>query len=168
MVGVVTDGRDACGVIHKVLSMKALGRGRDGGEQSFSLCKRSFLKEICVWWRKNTGGKYVAFSGVWFFCDPMNFSLLGSSVHGILQARMLSRLSFPSPGDLLDPKFKPASLELESRFFTTEPPGKPQDYVIHVTSFQSCLPFGGPYGPVLLPGKSHEWRSLVGCSPWGC
>ena len=21
--------------------------------------------------------------------------------------------------------------------------------------------------PVLLPGKSHEWRSLVGCSPWG-
>ena len=21
--------------------------------------------------------------------------------------------------------------------------------------------------PVLLPGKSHAWRSLVGCSPWG-
>ena len=21
--------------------------------------------------------------------------------------------------------------------------------------------------PVLLPGKSHEWRSLEGCSPWG-
>ena len=21
--------------------------------------------------------------------------------------------------------------------------------------------------PVLLPGKSHERRSLVGCSPWG-
>ena len=21
--------------------------------------------------------------------------------------------------------------------------------------------------PVLLPGESHEWRSLVGCSPWG-
>ena len=21
--------------------------------------------------------------------------------------------------------------------------------------------------PVLLPGKSHRWRSLVGCSPWG-
>ena len=20
--------------------------------------------------------------------------------------------------------------------------------------------------PVLLPGKSHGWRSLVGCSPW--
>ena len=22
--------------------------------------------------------------------------------------------------------------------------------------------------PVLLPGKSHGWRSLVGYSPWGC
>ena len=21
--------------------------------------------------------------------------------------------------------------------------------------------------PVLLPGKSYEWRSLLGCSPWG-
>ena len=21
--------------------------------------------------------------------------------------------------------------------------------------------------PVLLPGKSHGWRSLVGCGPWG-
>ena len=22
--------------------------------------------------------------------------------------------------------------------------------------------------PVLLPGKSHGWKSLEGCSPWGC
>ena len=22
--------------------------------------------------------------------------------------------------------------------------------------------------PAFLPGKSHGWRSLVGCSPWGC
>ena len=22
--------------------------------------------------------------------------------------------------------------------------------------------------PLLLPGKSHGWRSLVGYSPWGC
>ena len=22
--------------------------------------------------------------------------------------------------------------------------------------------------PVLVPGKSHGWRSLVGCGPWGC
>ena len=23
-----------------------------------------------------------------------------------------------------------------------------------------------PHTPVLLPGKSHGWRSLVGCTPW--
>ena len=25
-----------------------------------------------------------------------------------------------------------------------------------------------PHSSTLLPGKSHGWRSLVGCSPWGC
>ena len=31
-------------------------------------------------------------------------------------------------------------------------------------------PLGEGHGtplPVLLPGKSHGWRSCVGCSPWG-
>ena len=28
-------------------------------------------------------------------------------------------------------------------------------------------PLLGVHTPVLLPGKSHRWRSLVGCSPWG-
>ena len=31
-------------------------------------------------------------------CEPMDYSLLGSSVHGIFQARYWSGLSFPSPG----------------------------------------------------------------------
>ena len=30
----------------------------------------------------------------------------------------------------------------------------------------SAIPIKQPT-PVLLPGKSHGWRSLVGCSPWG-
>ena len=25
-----------------------------------------------------------------------------------------------------------------------------------------------PPSPVLLPGESHGWRSLVGYTPWGC
>ena len=36
-----------------------------------------------------------------------------------------SRLSFPSPGDLPDPGFKPVFPALAGRLFTTEPPGKP-------------------------------------------
>ena len=36
-----------------------------------------------------------------------------------------SRLPFPTPGDLHDPRIKPASSALSDRCFTTEPPGKP-------------------------------------------
>ena len=35
-------------------------------------------------------------------CDPMDCSLLSSSVHGILQARILEGVAIPSPGDLPD------------------------------------------------------------------
>ena len=33
-------------------------------------------------------------------CDPIDCSPPGSSVHGLLQARMLEWVAFPSPGDL--------------------------------------------------------------------
>ena len=47
---------------------------------------------------------------------------------GFSKARILEWLSFPSPGDHLDPGFRPASPlspALAGRFFTVEPPGKP-------------------------------------------
>ena len=43
-------------------------------------------------------------------CDHMDCSPPGSSVHGILQARIIEWLSFPPPGDLPDPGIEPASL----------------------------------------------------------
>ena len=42
--------------------------------------------------------------------DLMTHSLSGSSVHGILQARILEWLSCPPPGDLPNPGIDPASL----------------------------------------------------------
>ena len=35
-------------------------------------------------------------------------------------------------------------------------------------STTGCWVHFGPGSPVLLPGKYHGQRSLVGCSPWGC
>ena len=55
----------------------------------------------------------------------MNYSLPGSSVHGISQARILEQVAFLSPGDLPDPGIKPVFPALAGRFFTAEPPGKP-------------------------------------------
>ena len=43
-------------------------------------------------------------------CDTMDYRLPRSSVHGTSQARILSRLPFPSPGDLLHPGIEPTSL----------------------------------------------------------
>ena len=42
-------------------------------------------------------------------CNPMDCSLPGSSVHGILQARILEWLSCSPPGDLSDPGIEPTS-----------------------------------------------------------
>ena len=43
-------------------------------------------------------------------CDPVNYSLPGSSVHAIFQARMLERVAiFPPTGDLPDPQIEPMS-----------------------------------------------------------
>ena len=46
-------------------------------------------------------------------CDPMNYSPLGSSVHGIYQARILEWMPFPSPADLPDPGIEPGSPALQ-------------------------------------------------------
>ena len=47
-------------------------------------------------------------------CDFMDHSLPGSSVHGTSQARILSELPFPPPGDLPDPGIKPWSPALQA------------------------------------------------------
>ena len=43
-------------------------------------------------------------------CDRMDCGPPGSTVHGILQARILEWYPFPSPGDLPDPEIKPGTL----------------------------------------------------------
>ena len=55
----------------------------------------------------------------------MAYSPPDSSVHGILQARILEWVAMPSSGDLPDPGIKPVSPALAGGFFTAEPPGSP-------------------------------------------
>ena len=43
-------------------------------------------------------------------CDAMECSPPGSSVHGILQTRILEWVAMPSPGDLPDPGIECTSL----------------------------------------------------------
>ena len=48
----------------------------------------------------------------------------GSSIHGILQARILCGQPFSSPGDLPDPGIEPGSPALKADSLLSEPPGK--------------------------------------------
>ena len=56
-------------------------------------------------------------------CDPMDCSLPGTSVLGILQTRILE--SIASPGDFPSPGIKPESLALQADSLPAELPGSP-------------------------------------------
>ena len=59
-------------------------------------------------------------------CDSMDCLLPDSSVHGILQARILEWVApVPLPGDLPDPGIKPRSPELQTDSLLSESLGKP-------------------------------------------
>ena len=77
-------------------------------------------------------------------CNPMDCSPSGSSVHGILQARILEWVAMPAPGDLPIPGIKPAfssSSALQADSLPTEPPGKPFSRWAHNFSFLCSLFF---------------------------
>ena len=48
-------------------------------------------------------------------------------VHGILQARILEWVAFPSPGDLPDPGIEPRSPLLQEDSLPAEPQGQPKN-----------------------------------------
>ena len=75
-------------------------------------------------------------------CNPMNCSPLGSSVPGILQARILEWIAIPSLEDLCNPGIEPRSPTLQADSLLSEPPGKPIQ-----TSMKS--------------GKKHNWKWTI-------
>ena len=88
-------------------------------------------------------------------CKPMDLSLPDSSVHGILQARILEWLLYPPPGDLPDPDSgielkSPASPALRLDSLPTEPPGKPS------ISSQNLVKLKFPFGSLDLPVVHHS------------
>ena len=62
-------------------------------------------------------------SWIWLFCDPMDCSLPGSSVHEISQARMLAWITMPSSRGSSPPRDRTSISCIAGGFFTTESPG---------------------------------------------
>ena len=124
-------------------------------------------------------------------CHPMECRPPESSVHGILQARVLEWLPFPSPGDLPNPGIEAGSPAFQADALTSVPPGKPifsswfspnayflvvqmvkhlstmRETQVQSLGWEDPLEKEAATTPVLLPGESHGWRSLLGYSPRG-
>ena len=58
--------------------------------------------------------------------DPMDCSLSGSSVHGILLARILEWVAVLSSGDLPNPGIEAVSPALQMDYLPSKPLGKPK------------------------------------------
>ena len=72
----------------------------------------------------------------------------------------LNQLSYPKSMSSLPYIFQPYQQNCSSSSFSFLRPS---------LSFLCCFYWRRRWHPtpLLLPGKSHGWRSLVGCSPWG-
>ena len=111
-------------------------------------------------------------------CYPMGSSLPGSSIHGILQARIMEWAAMPSSRGSPHPEIEPTSPALAGGFFTTPPPGKPLVVIVIAivllrlcmfivnrccSSDRAMLPFPGMRSS--LP-PSSQWDILLLFSVW--
>ena len=94
------------------------------------------------------------------FSTPWTVACQASPSMGSSRQEYWSGLPFPSPGDLPHPGIEPGSPALQADSLPSEPPGKP--WVRKIPWRRKWQPT-----PVILPGKSHGQRSLVGYNPWG-
>ena len=109
-------------------------------------------------------------------CDPIDCTMPGSSVLGVLQARIPEWAAMPSsrgPSWPKDRTLVPCISCVTGRFFTTEPPGKPLvsfdwQYWFDVQTTWSLLqkPLYSLASPFPLQGRPSEWPEIVVFWAW--
>ena len=100
------------------LSYLALGFWRGWITSQFveSYTMVCWQKANCVWWMDRT--MHVCAQSCLTLCDPVDCKPPGSSVQGILQARILEWVSMLSSRGSSQPRIEPTSPVLAGRFFT--------------------------------------------------
>ena len=90
------------------------------------------------------------------FRDPMDYSPPASSVHGILQARILEWVAMPSSRGSSQPREDQTQVSsvscIAGGFFTTEPPRKPYGTYFLLNSMRIWGEFHNPYWSVTNSG----------------
>ena len=101
-------------------------------------------------------------------CDPIDWCLAGSSIYGILQARILEWVVIPFSRVSSRPRsnqIKSCLPELQADSLLSEPPGNPNQ---SAKSLQSCPTLcgpidGSPPGPAvpgILQARTLEWVAI--------
>ena len=103
-------------VIHEIKEGKWKTSQKLDGKRKFYL-----WKELCV-----CVCVCVCTQSRLILCNPMDYSPPGSSVHGILQARILAWVTCAPPEDLLNPGIEPMSPALQADSLHTYLPRKSQ------------------------------------------
>ena len=118
---------------------------------------------------------YSMLSHVWLSATPWTVDHEAFMCVGFSRLEYWSRLPLPPPGDLPDPRIEPMSPTfpaLASRFFTTEPPGKPSKVLGtilvvcvhgHYISVKYTYVIYFSHNPLILPSLS---ASLSPSSPF--
>ena len=111
-------------------------------------------------------------------CDPMDSSLPGSEIHGIFQARILESAAISFSRRSSQPRDRTWVFCTADRCFTVWatgvilvdfPGGSDSKVSAYNAGELGLIPWRRKQQPtpVLLPGKSHGRRILVGYHPWG-
>ena len=99
-------------------------------------------------------------------CGPMDCSLLGSSVHGIFQARLLEWVAISHSGDLSDLGSNMHLLLWQADSLPLEPPGKPkaEPLTINYQPHWHVLILFTKF-KISLRSDSRNWNKLTGQMP---
>ena len=113
-----------CDICFPVLWVKHLGKEWNASKCIFDLhilSSTCFISHIFVSLHYESEVKVLVAQSCLTLCDPMDCSPPGSSVHGILQARILEWLPCPPPGDLPNPGIEPGSPAFQANSLPSEP-----------------------------------------------
>ena len=132
-----------------------------------------YMAKVTLWtWLKLCGCCAQLLQSCPTLCSPMDCSLPGSNVHGILQARILEWVAMPSSRGSSWPRDWIHISVIADGFFTTEPLGKPKINDLDLPAMQEAWVWSlGQEDPLEKEMASHSsipaWRLLWTEDPGG-
>ena len=100
--------------------------------ETFPPLRCQFLNSVVIWQlpcKELCMCVLSHFSHIWL-CDPVDGSPPGSSIRGILQARIVEWVAKPSSGDLPDPGIEPCLLHRRQILYPLSHLGSPKSLVV--------------------------------------